>query len=87
MRTRATHVYRCSGVPPGEGEPDSSPTTACDRCLDDSHCTAEAGGACLSVGDDMCGGPRHLECRYPDPACGGKICPEREIPPPPSSPG
>jgi hypothetical protein len=86
MRERKTHVYRCSGVPPEEGESNSSPTVACDRCITNAHCADKPGGACVEVGDQMCGGPRRWECRYPDPACGGKICPEREIAPPPSTP-
>src|SRR5262245_10760171 len=31
LRQRKSFVYRCSGVPPRPGEPNSTPTLACDR--------------------------------------------------------
>jgi hypothetical protein len=86
MRERETNVYPCSGVPPAEGEPNSYPAIACDRCLEDAHCTERRGGRCVEVGDDMCNAPPRLECRYPSAACGGKICPEPEPQYPPSAP-
>ena len=52
-------------------------------CLADGDRTAQSGGKCLPVGDQMCGGPRHLECKYPSAQCGGQICEEREVAPPP----
>jgi hypothetical protein len=83
MRQHTTFVSRCSGVPPEPGEPNGAETTVCDECLADSNCTALSGGACRTTGDGMCSGPQHQVCKYPDPACGGKICAERVTPPPP----
>ena len=78
-RTRSVSVNECSGIerPPIQ-------TTACDRCLADTDCTAEPGGICREVGDNMCAGPRRQECRYPSPACGNQVCPEPESKAPPS---
>jgi hypothetical protein len=84
MRTRQTHVYRCSGVPPAKGEPNSTPITVCDECLANSDCATKSGGLCEQRGDNMCTGPRRAVCLYPDPACGGGICAERIVAPPPS---
>jgi hypothetical protein len=83
MRMRKTFVSRCSGQPPDPGEPSNTPTTVCDNCLTSADCTDQPGGQCLQTGDQMCSGPAHLVCKYPDPACGGKICPERVVEPPP----
>jgi hypothetical protein len=80
---RQTFVYNCSGVPPGPGESNSSPTTACDECLASTDCTAQPGGQCEERGDQMCSGPRRFVCLYPDPACGNQICKERVVAPPP----
>ena len=79
MRTRSVSVNECSGIerPPIQ-------TTACDRCLANTDCTAEPGGICREVGDNMCAGPRRQECRYPSAACGGQVCPEPEPKAPPS---
>ncbi|HUS29926.1 MAG TPA: hypothetical protein VMZ53_15580 [Kofleriaceae bacterium] len=85
-RMRQAYVSRCSGVPPGPREPNSSATTVCDECLAASDCTAQPGGQCEQRGDNMCSGARRAVCLYPDPACGGGICAERVIPPPPSAP-
>jgi hypothetical protein len=82
-RMRKTFVYNCSGVPPAPGEPNGYPATACDECLSDADCSANAGGSCQQRGDSMCNGPRHAVCLYPDPACGGGICAERVQAPPP----
>lgn len=84
-RVRQTHVYHCSGVPPRDGESNSSPATACDECLANSDCNARPGGQCVQVGDQMCTGPARQVCKYPDPACGNQICPEQEVAPPPSA--
>jgi hypothetical protein len=86
MRQRKTHHYRCSGVPPGPGEANSREVLVCDLCLAHADCAAKPGGECHEVGDSMCGPTRHLSCKYPDPACGGKICPEPRPIAPPSAP-
>ncbi len=86
MRQRTTFQYRCSGVPPGPGEPNGYEVAVCDLCLADADCAAKPGGKCLEVGDSMCSEPRHLTCKYPDPACGGRICPEPVPVYPPSAP-
>lgn len=82
-RQRKTFVYNCTGMPPGDGESNTSPATVCDDCLGNADCTDKPGGECLSVGDQMCTGPAHFVCKYPDPACGNKICPEPIVSPPP----
>ena len=87
LRQRQAFIYRCSGMPPGPGEPNATPTTVCDRCLVDADCREKKrGGKCVQVGGHPCVGPAHLECRYPSAACGGKICPEPVPSMPPSAP-
>jgi hypothetical protein len=86
MRQRTTHQYRCSGVPPGPGEANSYEVTVCDLCLSDADCAAKPGGRCVTVGAHMCAEPQHLACKYPDPACGGQICPEPKLTAPPAAP-
>src|SRR5687767_2967402 len=65
MRQRQTFQYRCSGVPPGPGEANAWPVLTCDQCLADGDCSAQPGGRCVSVGDNMCGPIEHLACKYP----------------------
>ena len=79
MRERTTSTNDCTGVerPPYQ-------TTACDRCIVDGDCTETPGGKCTTVGDNMCAGPHRFECRYPSAACGGQICSEPVITPPPA---
>jgi hypothetical protein len=84
-RQRLAHQGRCSGVAPRPGEPDGSEVRVCDECLADADCQASAGGRCLNVDGHPCSGPARLACRYPSPACGGSICPERQLPYPPSA--
>jgi hypothetical protein len=86
LRQRQAVQSRCSGAAPREGEPTSFPVTVCDRCLADSDCAEKPGGKCVSVGGQACVGPQRFECRYPSPECGGRICPERPPPMPPSTP-
>ena len=71
LRQRQTHRYRCIGLRPGEGEPNTYPVTVCDRCVADGDCTARAGGRCLTVGGQPCEEPATYVCRYPGDACDG----------------